>query len=270
MALTLRIAAITDEYSPELEIALPPMAETGMLGAELRVLWGRNILDLTNEDLARAKSLIAGHGMEIISIASPLLKCVLPDTPPVDDRLQQDVFASKHTFQDQPRLAERAFEVAGMLGCRLIRVFSFWRSVEPEACFNGIAEALHGLAEKAAPHGITIGLENEHACNIATGAESARILAAVDHPNLKLVWDPANAMAAGETPFPTGYRQVPAARIAHVHAKDCHIENGKPVWDLSEPATSIGRVRSPRFSTMVTPAGLAWKPIGLGLGAISC
>ena len=29
-----------------------------------------------------------------------------------------------------------------------------------------------------------IGLENEHACNVGTGAEAARMLAAVDHPAL--------------------------------------------------------------------------------------
>jgi sugar phosphate isomerase/epimerase len=75
-----------------------------------------------------------------------------------------------------------------------------------------------------------IGLENEHACNIATAAESARLLKLVDHKSLKLVWDPANALVAGEDPFPRGYFELPKDRIAHVHAKDCHIVGGKPVW----------------------------------------
>ena len=47
--------------------------------------------------------------MTVISIASPVLKCVLPDAPAVDQRFQQDVFGSKHTYADQPRLAARAF-----------------------------------------------------------------------------------------------------------------------------------------------------------------
>ena len=59
---------------------------------------------------------------------------------------------------------------------------------------------MRGLADQAARHGVTIGLENEHACNIATGAETARVLAALDHPNLKVVWDPANALVSGEKP----------------------------------------------------------------------
>jgi sugar phosphate isomerase/epimerase len=226
----LRIAAITDEFSPDLTAALDAMAAIGMTGAELRVVWGKNIIDLSNDELDHAKKLISDHGMETISIASPLLKCVLPNAPEVDARLQQDVFASKHTYEDQPRLAERAFEIAHRMGARIIRVFSYWRTVKPEKCFDAVADALQDLAEKAARQNLMIGLENEHACNIATAFESALSLAAVRHPNLGLVWDPANCLCAGQDPFPYGYSQLPKDRILHVHAKDCHIEGHKPVW----------------------------------------
>jgi L-ribulose-5-phosphate 3-epimerase len=49
-------------------------------------------------------------------------------------------------------------------------------------------------------------------------------------PNLKVVWDPANAYVSGETPFPDGYRRLPVERIAHVHAKDCRVEGHRPIW----------------------------------------
>ena len=132
MSLKFPIAAITDEYTPDLERALDAMKAIGMTGAELRVLWGRNIMDLSDGEIRRAKDLCDARGMAIVSIASPLLKCVLPGAPEVDTRFQQDVFASKHTYEDQPRLAERAFEIAGITGARIIRVFSFWRTVQPE------------------------------------------------------------------------------------------------------------------------------------------
>jgi len=201
-----------------------------MTGAELRMVFGKNILDLTDEELDRAIAIVRGQGHEIVSIASPLLKCVLPDAPEVDSRFQQDMFASKHTFADQSRLAARAFEIANRTGARIIRVFSYWRTVQPEACFTRIVDALRGLAGQAATHGVTIGVENEHACNIATGAETGKLLAALDHSNLKIVWDPANALVAGENPFPEGYGKVAPDRIAHVHAKDCHVTNHKPTF----------------------------------------
>src|SRR6516164_4597408 len=183
------IAAITDDLWPAIEVAVRSMTEIGMTGAELRMVFGKNIVDLTDEELDRAIAIVKRAGLEIISISSPLLKCVLPDAPEIDARFQQDMFAAKHTFADQPRLTARAFEIAHKTGARIIRVFTYWRTVQPEVCFDRIVEALRALADQAAAHNVIIGLENEHACNVATGAETARVLAAIDHPNLKVVWD---------------------------------------------------------------------------------
>ena len=201
-----------------------------MRGAELRVLSGKNIMDLSDDELDRVARVVEARGFQVISIASPLFKCVLPDSPPVDGRFQQDVFAAKYTFEDQPRLAERAFFIANKFGAKIIRVFSFWRTVQPEACFESVVRELGQIAEKAAKHGLTIGLENEHACNIATGAETRRVLDRLEHSNIGVVWDPANAYVSGENPFPTGYGQIPPERIVHVHAKDCHMDGHIPEW----------------------------------------
>ena len=97
------------------------MSAIGMTGAELRVVFGKNIMDLTDEELDRAIDLCRGKGIEILSIASPLLKCVLPNAPDVDSRFQQDIFGSKHTFADQPRLTDRAFAIAHKTGAKIIR-----------------------------------------------------------------------------------------------------------------------------------------------------
>src|SRR5688572_23737601 len=157
----LRIAAITDEFTPDLPGALDAMQRIGMTGAELRVISGKNILDLTDDELNKARDDVRARNMEVISIASPILKCVLPGAPEVDTRFQQDVFASKPTFDDQTRLAERAFQIAKMMNARIIRVFSYWRSIEPDRCFDGVVKALTELAQKAAKEDLIIGLENE-------------------------------------------------------------------------------------------------------------
>ena len=224
------IAAITDEFSPDLETALRAMQEIGMKAAELRVVWGKNIMDLSDQELERVREITGELGFQVISIASPILKCVLPDSPPVDSRFQHDVFASKHNYGDQPGLAQRAFEIAKKFNARIIRVFSFWRTIEPEKCFDGIVQSLGELSKKAAEQNLVIGLENEHACNIGTARETARLLEALPHPSLGVVWDPANAYVAGENSFPDGYELLPANRIVHVHAKDCHMDGHTPVW----------------------------------------
>lgn len=224
------IASITDEFSPDFAVALDAMVEIGMQIAELRVLWGKNILNLSDEELDKARDLLGERNISVVSIASPVLKCVLPGAPDIDTRFQHDVFASAHTFDDQPRLTDRAFHVAKFFGAKVVRVFSYWRTVEPEKCFDGIVKALDGLSRKAQPEGLIIGLENEHACNIATASETKKVLDVLDHSNLQVVWDPANCLISGENPYPEGYRLLPPSRIAHVHIKDCHMDGHKPVW----------------------------------------
>ena len=226
----IRIGAITDEFSPDIRIAAQAMAELGMQTAELRVIGGKNLMDLTDAEIDDAREVLDAHNIRVLGIASPLLKCVLPDAPAVDDRFQQDLFASKHTFDDQPRLTARAFEIAERTGAKMVRVFSYWRTVQPDAVFDRVAAALQALAAQAAHHDLVIGIENEHACHIATARETRRVLDAIPDENLQVVWDPANAFVSGEEAFPTGYELLPAARIGHVHAKDCRMTGHSPEW----------------------------------------
>lgn len=230
MSAEIRLAAITDEFSPDLDTALDAMASIGMTGAELRMIGGKNIIDLDDEAIDLARANVEARGMTVVSIASPLLKCVLPGAPEVDTRFQQDAFAARHTFDDQPRLAARAFEIAERTGARIIRVFSYWRSVEPARCFDAVVSALSDLARQAGARGLIIGLENEHACNIATGEEAARLTSVVADPALAVIWDPANALISGETAFPEGYRRLAPDRVVHVHVKDCHVQGHTPTW----------------------------------------
>lgn len=223
-------AAVTDEFSSDLSVALPAIARAGITQVELRLVNGRNILQLTDVELRGMMDQITAHGMTVIGIASPLFKWDIPGGPETDQRFQQDVFGASYSEADQPRLRERAFAVAKLTGARLLRVFSYWRTVDPAACRTRIAETLHDLAVDAARHDVLIALENEFACNVGTGAELAQTLNDVRHPHLAAIWDPANALVLGERPYPDGYALLPAARIAHVHAKDCTVDGRTAKW----------------------------------------
>jgi sugar phosphate isomerase/epimerase len=226
----MQLAAITDEFSPDIEGALDAMASVGLSGVELRTIKGRHVADLPDHEVDRLCAAVDARGLKIVSIASPLLKCVLPDAPALDPRVQRDVYGSSYTIADQPRLTDRVFAVAKRTRAKVIRVFSYWRTIDPDACWGQIVEALTSLADRARDEGVTIGLENEHACNVGTGRESGRLLASLDHPALGVIWDPANALVLGETPYPDGYRHLPISRIVHVHAKDCRVIDHVPVW----------------------------------------
>ena len=207
------IGAVTDLFAAEVAEAAPLMRELGMQGAELRSIDGRSILEADRKPLERAIRALRGNGLEIVAISTPLLKCSLKDWP------------------EQSKLADRAFDAAAAAGSKIVRVFSGLRESAPEKCFERVVDILQELADRAARRELVIALENDRACNIATAQETAGVLAAIDHSNLQVVWDPAAAYISGEKPFPTGYQMLDTGRIALVHAKDCTLDGHKPVWE---------------------------------------
>lgn len=224
------LGAITDEFSPDLTIAAAAMADLGLSSAELRLVGSKNVVELSAREVREAKRLLSDHGIEIAALAAPLLKCECPGTDKMEDGVGRDIFGSDYSFADQRDLAERSFEVAKEAGAHIIRAFSFWRVPEPASVFDRTAVELRALAELAEDWGVIIGLENEQACNIATSSDAAKMVLAVDHPNLQIVWDPANSHASGQRAFPDGYQSLPFSKLAHVHVKDCHVIEGIPRW----------------------------------------
>ena len=82
--------------------------------------------------------------------------------------------------------------------------FRFWRLDDQAPYRAAINKKLHDAAVKAKKNGITLMVENEFACNTATGAEAAKLMAQVPAP-LMMLWDAANAAMDGEHAFPDGY-----------------------------------------------------------------
>jgi sugar phosphate isomerase/epimerase len=222
----LPLCIITDEFSQDFELVCRTARELGIPALEVRTIWNKNIVDMSDDELAEVNRQARAAQLQIVSIASPVFKCTLPEGGNIDHRFEHDAFQSAHTIDDQPRILKRSLEIAGKLGASLVRVFSFWRTVDPARNTGRVIEALRQAVEIARPYGTKIGLENEHACHIATAAESAPVLSQIDDPILGLVWDAANAYVAGEVPYPDGYRSLPADRIVHIHAKDGVIPPG--------------------------------------------
>jgi len=96
------------------------------------------------------------------------------------------------------------------------------QSFKPSVLTDEISQDLGHACEVAARDLglVTFTIENELACNTATGAEAARLLGAVRERALMLNWDPGNAAARGEKAYPDGYAKLPKDRIGHLHCKD--------------------------------------------------
>jgi L-ribulose-5-phosphate 3-epimerase len=215
------VAVISDEFAQDFERVCRVARDLGVAALEVRTAWDKNVVDMSDEQVGEIKRLADEYGLKICGVASPVFKCTHPDGGEIDHRFEQDAFHAAHSFEDQPRILARAIEVCTRLEAPILRVFSFWRTVEPARLHGSIVASLGQALEAAAGSGVKIGIENEHACNLATGAEVASVLEAIADPNLGLVWDPANAYVAGvDDVLGQDYPRIPKGRILHVHAKD--------------------------------------------------
>lgn len=217
---TFKLSVITDEITHDFGHALEVAAkEFGLSLVELRAMWGKNIVTLDAKEIDEARRWLERYKLRVSSIASPIFKSDWPGAP-ASKASSRDQFGANFTFEQQDELLERGFELARVFYVDRIRIFDFWRLADVQPYRAGIDEKLIGAAKKASQRGITLLLENEHACNTATGAEAARTLNAVRSPNFKLNWDPGNVAKAGETPFPDGYSRLPKDRLGYMHCKD--------------------------------------------------
>jgi L-ribulose-5-phosphate 3-epimerase len=216
-----RVAVINDEISQDFGHACEVASkEFGMDWIELRGMWNKNILKLDTNEIAEARRILEKYQLRVTDIASPLFKVDWPGAPTSKFSPKHDQFNADFTFDQQPEVLERSIALAKAFQTDRVRLFDFWRLDDQAPYRAAIDDKLRKAAATGAKSKIILLLENEMACNTGTGAESARVLAAVKSENFMLNWDPGNAAAAGEKPFPDGYHLLPKERIGHCHCKD--------------------------------------------------
>lgn len=216
-----KLSVITDEITQDFGHALEIASrEFGLGYVELRTLWNKNVINLDDKELGEARGLLQKFELRVTDIASPLFKTDWPGAPKSKYSPEKPQFGADYTFAQQGEVLERAIAVAKALGTERIRCFDFWRLENSQAFRDAMDEKLRETAAAVAPKGITLLLENEFACNTATGAEAARTLGAVTSSNFKLNWDPGNAAYRGEIAFPDGFEKIPKDRMGHMHCKD--------------------------------------------------
>jgi L-ribulose-5-phosphate 3-epimerase len=224
-----RVSVINDEISQDFGHACEVASrEFGMGWIELRGMWKKNIVNLDDKDVAEARRILEKYKLKVTDIASPLFKVDWPGAPK-SKFSESKSFGADFSWKQQDDVLDRAIEMAKALQTDRVRCFDFWRLEDQAPYRAAINDKLREAAEKAARRGIILVLENESACNTASAAEVAKVLSAVKTQSLMLNWDPGNAAAAGETPYPDGYNLLPKDRIGHCHCKDI-FRKGKDDW----------------------------------------
>jgi L-ribulose-5-phosphate 3-epimerase len=221
MSSPFKLAVINDEITQDFGRACEIVAhEFGMQWIELRGMWNKNLLKLDAKEIEEARRILERNKLRVTDIASPLFKVDWKDAPKSKYSPKHDQFKADFTFDQQDEALERCIELAKAFRTDRIRCFDFWRLDDPAPFRAAINQKLLQAANTVGKKGLVLVLENEFACNTATGAEAAKVLADLNSPHLMLNWDPGNAAARGEVAYPDGYNLLPKNRIGHCHCKD--------------------------------------------------
>ncbi len=215
----MRLSIITDEISQDFPHALRVCRELGVATVELRRVEDKEIVEHDAASLARLRSLLRDQGLRVCCIASPFLKCSLWQETALTARSEEQM--------REWDILQRSFEVAALFEAPLVRTFSFLRVPDPQTVSPLLLEVLSEAVRRTEAAGLKLVLENEHACNIATGEEAGQLLQRLRSPAFGITWDPGNEAYIGSDPFPAGYQHV-RGRVLHMHVKDAIFPRDAP------------------------------------------
>jgi sugar phosphate isomerase/epimerase len=207
------ITGFADEISPDLEVQLDVLASEGISHIEFRGVWEKNVLKLTNEELARVKERLDARGFKVSSIGSPIGKIKITDS-----------------FEPHMEDFKRAIYAAKYFSAPFIRIFSFFipEGDDPAVYREEVLSRMKQLTGLAEQEGVQLLHENEKDIYGDTGERCQEIFQACDSLNLRGAFDPANYIQCGVRPMTEAYPLV-APYIAYYHIKDALIETRKVV-----------------------------------------
>lgn len=243
MSFKFKLGVITDEINPDLEPALKVAKEWELEYIELNSLWGKNVIDLSKEEVELAKELIDKFGMKVAMIGAPTLKsCTL-------GQVEKGKIKDDPQFGEHMSMLKRSIELAHFFKTNLARTFSFRKAgmvglgnpssilpkggeIEPEV-LDKIREGMRIACDIAKEGQVTMGLENVRSCYGNSGENARIIIDATARPELKAVWDPGNSCVSSGTAYPEGYEAVKPHTV-HIHVKDAKIRDknaGLTSWE---------------------------------------
>lgn len=206
------LTGFADEISPDLEEQLDVLESENIRYLELRGVWGKNVLQLTEEDALNVKKRLAERRIGVSSIGSPIGKIQITDD-----------------FETHFEDARRAVRLAKYFQAPFVRVFSFYI---PEGDYEKhrpeVLRRMHRLARLAEHEGVVLLHENESHIYGDTGERCLDLLQTVSSFHLRAAFDPANFVQCGVKPVNEAYPLV-GGYTSYIHVKDAIMGEGTVV-----------------------------------------
>jgi sugar phosphate isomerase/epimerase len=207
------LAAFADEIAPSLDDQIRVCKENSVTHFELRSVAGKNVLDFDRPMRSEIKTKLDANGMGVISIGSPIGKVKIDE--PWDRHF------------DRFKLA---VEAAEFFGAPLLRIFSYY---PPEGgnILKHRDEVIKRFVIKAdymkSHPAVTLVHENERHIYGEMGRECLDLMKTINSPRLRMAFDFANFVQAGQKPLDCWPDLKPYT--THIHIKDALWGSGKVV-----------------------------------------
>ncbi len=200
----IRLGIFTDEISQDLEEAVKVALENDIKNLEIRGVWGKNVRNLSKEDVSRIKSIVDDYGVRVAVIGSPFLKCHLDNS---------------EEYRAHIKMLDNFIYQSHQFETNIIRIFTFWRLEPIERRWGSMIEKLRIHVKRAEKEGVILGVETEGSTNVGNCSELRKLFNSLPSDNLKAVWDVANSYFGGEIGYPDGYELI-RGEVVHLHLKD--------------------------------------------------
>jgi sugar phosphate isomerase/epimerase len=210
----LKLAAFADEISPQLDEQIAVCRENGVTHFELRGVYGKNVLDFDRALREEIKSKLSAHGMGVVSIGSPIGKAKINE--PWEPHFER---------------FKIAVDAAEFFAAPFVRLFSYYA---PEAGGDiakhrdEVIRRFRAKVEYLKSHpAVTLVHENEKDIYGEKAAGCLDLMKTIDSPKLRMAFDFANFVQAGQEPRAAWAVLKPYT--AHIHIKDAIAGSGKVV-----------------------------------------
>jgi sugar phosphate isomerase/epimerase len=212
----LKLCAFADEADPKLDAQINMMLANGIPYLEMRGVDGKNVADLSEDEVKAAVAKLDAAGLKVWSLGSPAGKTKITD----DFAFEEERFA-------------RLLRTADLTGAKCIRLFSFYGTDGSDEYFDEVCKRLSRFIEMAKEHDVVLCHENEKGIYGDTAERCEKLLKAL--PDLKAVYDPANFLQCGEDTLAAWDTLAPY--IHYMHIKDC-AEGG----NIVPPGEGVGQL----------------------------
>jgi sugar phosphate isomerase/epimerase len=221
-----KLGVITDGISRDFEHALQVMTDAGLEYAELQFLWEKEVGDLNDEEMARAKALVDKYGVKVSCISRHnFVGLSIMDTEIGDENHKKHMASTK-----------RCIDMAKEFGSPLVRIMSFRKEMilfgengaeqwnANMAAWPKLVQLLKPVVDMAEQEDINLVVETGNNAMITSCKLGSKLINELDTKRLQVLWDPCNSLYCNERSFPDGYDALRGGHLGHLHIKDSYID----------------------------------------------